>query len=1566
LLASESRLASYVAIASGQVPFDHWFALGRRLTMARGRQVLLSWSGSMFEYLMPLLIMPTFRGTLLDQTCQTAVARQIEYGRQSGVPWGISESGYNVTDVEGTYQYRAFGVPGLGLQRGLSDDLVISPYASVVALLVKPNSASANLRRMVEKSYLGPYGFYEAIDFTPTRIKDKESVRGEVVPAFMAHHQGMSLVAIGQAVLGSKMQGRFLSNPDFQAAVLLLQERIPKASALLVPHQREAMISHRISGPKAESDMRVFTNPNTAIPQVHLLSNGRYHVMVSATGSGYSRWHDLAITRWREDPCIENFGVFCFIGDLETRRSWSNSFQPTLRASPKYEAVFTPGRTEFRRQDHKIETHTEIAVSTEDDLEVRRIKLTNRSETVRSLQITSYTEVVLAPGITDELHQAFSNLFVVSEILPEYNAVLMTRRPRSLEEQPPWMFCLMHAADKMVGPCSFETDRARFIGRGRNVHQPAALDDWGPLSGTAGAVLDPCVAIRRTVELAVDSSGQIDLIIGLTSSRETALALILKYQDHRMADRVFEVAETHSQAVQGLLGVGATEARYYGQLASAVIFPVNVFRAPGSVLRRNHKGQSGLWGYAISGDLPIVLLRVSDTDNLHLVRDLLRAHAFWKTRGLLTDLVIWNEDATGYRRVLNEQILGLIAEGTEAHLLDKRGGVFVRNIDNFPEEDRVLLQSVARIVLRDVDGPLAQQLERRQRALPTPPVLISAPARFAPTPHEDVGLISLRDDLIFANGFGGFTPDGREYIIDLKPGRHTPAPWVNVIANARFGTVISESGSAYTWYGNAQLFRLTPWHNDSVSDPSGEVLYIRDETSGRFFSPMPWPRTSDTMYACRHGFGYSIFEHSEDELSSELTTYVAADAPVKFLVLKIKNHSGRDRKLSVFASFDLVLGDLRQRQAMHVVTELEPLTGAILARNRFNNEFHKTVVFLDSSEPMSSFSGDRTEFLGRNGDPAHPAAMQLRELSGRLGPGLDPGATIQVGLELDEGEMREIVFIFGAGSNTAEAIALIQHYRGVASARIALKEVWKFWNDTLGVIYAETPDDALNVLMNGWLPYQVLSCRMWGRSGFYQSGGAFGFRDQLQDCLALLHQAPDLARQHLLRCAEQQFVEGDVLHWWHPPGGRGVRTKCSDDYLWLPYAVSRYVTFSGDTGVLDEQVPYLTGRALNENEESYYDLPGRSDQTGTLYEHCTRAILNGLRFGVHHLPLMGNGDWNDGMNRVGHLGQGESVWLAFFLHEVLSKFTTVAKRRGDEEFAELCLTTAAELSDQIDKNAWDGEWYRRAYFDTGEPLGSVQNEDCRIDSLPQSWATIADVGDPEHKRLALDSLWEQLVNQDLRIVQLFTPPFELSSLEPGYIKGYPPGVRENGGQYTHAAVWAAMAFALAGRCDQAASLVSLLNPINHALDPAAVELYKLEPYVTAADIYSQPPHVGRGGWSWYSGSAAWFYRLLHEVILGIERETDILHFRPRVPASWTRFKVHYRYYQTFYHLEFTQAQSYQGPIRLTLDGHFLPESSLKLVNDRREHIVEVLFEARAIDCNQNVSEPTALVVEKGN
>jgi cyclic beta-1,2-glucan synthetase len=1534
LLASEARLTSFILIAQDELPQDHWFALGRQLTTHDGAMALLSWSGSMFEYLMPLLVMPTYEHTLLDQTYRAVVARQIEYGRQRGVPWGISESCYNITDVRGIYQYGAFGVPGLGLKRGLADDLVVAPYASVLALMVAPREACRNLEALTENGYHGAYGLYEAIDFTPTRVP-----RGKTcapLRSYMAHHQGMSLLALTYLLLNRPMQRRFLSDPCFKASELLLHERIPKVASPLQPHAAEVSAARRPPA-VATAAMRVFPSPHTSIPEVHLLSNGRYHVMANNAGGGYSRWKDLAVTRWREDATCDGWGMFCYLRDTVTGALWSSAYQPTRRPSKKYEAIFVQGRAEYRRCDEDIDSHTEIAVSPEDDVEVRRVTLMNLSPKTRTIELTSYAEIVLAPLNADLAHPAFSNLFVQTEILHDSRAILCTRRPRASGEEPPWMFHLMTTQGTLAGDTSYETDRAKFIGRCRSVANPAAFDEVGPLSNTDGSVLDPMVAIRQGVVIQSDTSANWHIISGMAETREAALALIAKYRDPSFAARAFEMAWSHSQLVVRQLQATEAEAQVYAQLASSIIYANPLRRAGAGILIRNRLGQSGLWTFGISGDLPILLMRIADVHRIDLVKQVLQAHAYWREKGLEVDLVILNEDFSGYRQVLQDRILGLITAGTEAHRVDKPGGIFLRRSEQLSEEERILLQTVARAILTDSAETLAEQVERRA------PVERKIP-RFAPTrsalPSTTLALPSR--ERVFFNGLGGFTTDGREYVISLGPGQTTPAPWANVLANSQIGTVISESGGAYTWVDNAHEFRLTPWHNDPVCDTSGEAFYLRDEETGQFWSPTPLPARGNGTYVCRHGFGYSVFEYAQLGINSELCTYVALDASVKLVVVKVRNRSGRARRMSVTGYWELVLGQWRHANLMHVITEIDPTTGALFARNVYNREFAGKTVFVNVSDAARTITGSRTEFLGRNGTPASPSAMRQTQLSDQTGASLDPCAALQVPFDLADGQERELVFVLGASNSAAEAQQLVRRFSGPASARQTLESVWEFWKRTLGVVYAETPDPALNLLVNGWLEYQTLAGRYWGRSGYYQSGGAYGFRDQLQDTAALLHAAPWTTREHLLRCAGRQFREGDVQHWWHPPTGRGVRTHCSDDYLWLPYATCRYVKMTGDTGVLDERVSYLEGRPVNADEESYYDLPQRSGEDGTLYEHCVRAIKHGLRFGAHGLPLMGCGDWNDGMNLVGEKGKGESVWLAFFLYHVLQHFAELARRRDDSEFADQCTNQAAQLQQNIELHGWDGDWYRRAYFDDGTPLGSATNEECRIDSIAQSWAVLSGAANPARAGLAMDRVDQLLVRRDQGLIQLFDPPFDKSALEPGYIKGYAPGVRENGGQYTHGAIWAVMAFAELGETERAWELFSLLNPIRHATNLTEVNRYKVEPYVVVADIYAVGPHTGRGGWTWYTGSAGWMYRLIVETLLGLRLEADHLWVSPRLPRAWESLKLHYRYRDTFYHITLKRVGAKAVPVgSVIMDGIEQPAAAIQLVDDRREHSVEV-------------------------
>lgn len=1545
LLASEARLASFVAIAQGMLPQESWFALGRLLTSSGGEPILLSWSGSMFEYLMPLLVMPNFQHTLLGETCKAAVSRQIAYGQSRTVPWGVSECGYNAFDAALNYQYRAFGVPGLGLKRGLAADLVIAPYASALALLVAPGEACANLERLAAAGIERPYGMYEAIDYTPSRLPRGQSYG--VVKSFMAHHQGMSLLALAHLLLDAPMQKRFAADPQCQATMLLLQERVPEVTASYAHtsiHPELKRASEILATP-----LRIFDTPDTPHPEVQLLSNGRYHVMLTNAGGGYSRWQNLALTRWNEDHTRDNWGTFCYIKDVATGEFWSTTYQPMCAAADSMQAIFSEERAEFNCRKHDYDTHMEIIVASEDDVELRRVRITNRAQSRRTIEVTSFAEVVLAPPIADDLHPAFSKLFVQTEIIPEQSTILCTRRPRSENEQTPWMLHTMAVHDVAVDDMSYETDRAAFIGRGRSVANPWAMTGGetcpANLSGRQGSVLDPIVAVRSRITLDAGQSVTIDMIFGVGAERETATGLMHKYRDRHIADRMFDMTWTHGQVLLRQLNASEADAQLYARLAGSIIYANASLRAQEHVLIQNRRGQSGLWGYAISGDLPIVLVKIESADGIDLVRQLLQAHEYWRLKGLAVDLVIWNEDQAGYRQLLHDQIIGIIAAGNGANLIDRPGGIFVRATDRIADEDRVLIQTVARVILSDTKGALSEQVEGPRVRKSKIPLLAPVPRlALAPAP---VVPPQPRPDLVFFNGLGGFTPDGREYVITTAVGsetqeQRTPAPWVNVLANPVFGTVISESGPAYTWSENAHEFRLTPWGNDPVNDLRGEAFYLRDEERGHFWSPTPSPGCGKTPYVTRHGFGYSVFEHTEHGIYSELWVYVAVDGAIKFSALKVRNICGRSRVLSATGYVEWVLGDLRSKSGMHVVTEVTPGKGTLLARNPYNTEFPDRTAFLTVvGDAVQSFTGDREEFIGRNGSLDAPAAMRRTQLSNRVGAALDPCAALQVAVTLAPGEERSIIFALGVGTNPDEANNLMQRFAGADAARAALDAVWGYWTRTLSAINVETPDPSFDMLVNGWLLYQTLSCRFFGRSATYQSGGAIGFRDQLQDAMALIHTRPDLLRAHLLLCAGHQFAEGDVQHWWHPPLDRGVRTHCSDDYLWLPLATCRYVTATGDTGVLDEPVHFIQGRALKADEESYYDLPRPSPQSGTLYEHCLKAIENGLQCGAHGLPLMKGGDWNDGMDLVGAKGQGESVWLAFFLYEVLNDFSVIAQNRGDALFAEHALTQAALLREQIAAHAWDGAWYRRAYFDDGSPLGSASNPECQIDSIAQSWSVLSGAGEADRARMGMASLDARLFDRTHRLVQLFAPPFDTAAMNPGYIKGYAPGVRENGGQYTHAAIWAAMAFAQLGDTVRAWEVLESINPVNHGRTPEEVAVYKVEPYVMAADVYAAPLHIGRGGWTWYTGSAAWMYRLMTESLLGITLENNQLRFTPCVPEHWDSFMVHYRYHETMYHITVTQGQEKADGIQVFVDGVAQDQHTVFLRNDLQMHRVDV-------------------------
>ena len=1530
LLASEARLGIFVAIAQGKLPQESWFALGRLLTNSGGDPILLSWSGSMFEYLMPQLVMPSYENTLLYQTNKATVKRQIEYGEQREVQWGISESGYNSVDANLNYQYKAFGVPGLGLKRGLEEDLVIAPYASMLALMISPTKACANLQSLSENGFEGKYGFFEAIDYTPSRVPRGSTY--SIVHSYMVHHQGMSFLSLAYLLLDKPMQKRFESELRFNATLLLLQERIPR-STIFYAHTSDIFETNTIS---SDVQVRTLTTANTRLPEIQLLSNGHYQAMISNAGGGYSRWKDIALTRWREDATKDDRGIFCYVKDVNSGKFWSNTYQPTLQIPKNYEAIFSQGHVEFRRNDFGIETNTEIVISPEDDVELRRIKIANKTQYVRVLEVTSYAEVVMTSQAADEAHPAFSNLFVQTEIVPEHNTIFCTRRPRSEEETPPWMFHLMQVNGGEAQAVSYETDRMQFTGRGKTLQHPQAIDNE-KLSGKDGSVLDPILSIRYRISIKPNQTATVDLVYGIADTKGACEGLMYKYKDKYLKNRAFELSWTHSQVLLRQINATEADAQLYNRLAASVIYTNAALRADPAVIQNNRRGQSGLWSHSISGDLPIVLLHVYEQESVELVRQLVQAHAYWRLKGLAVDLVIWNEDHGSYRQFLQEQILGLITAEAGRQGQEKLGNIYVRSADQISSEDRLLFESVARIIISDNKGSLLEQVTRQLTERPLGALL---EAKIIP-PFIQQNELSLPNDLQFSNGTGGFTRDGKEYKIIADKDKTTPAPWVNVIANPLFGTVLSESGSAYTWAINAHEYRITPWSNDPVSDVGGEAFYLRDEDTGNFWCPVPFPKKSNLPFVITHGFGYSIFEHAEEGIHSETTVFIDKDLPVKFVVLKIKNLSGSERKLSATGFLEIILGDVRSKTNMHISSEQDPVTGALLFQNHYNSAFaERTSFFKVDGGYNFSYTADRSEFIGRNRQLNNPQALYRKKLSGRVGAAMDTCAGLHIKFDLLNGAEKEIVFLIGSEVNMQEAKNLLQRFADKKMVVQSLLDAKEYWKRIVEAVQVTTPDPSLNILANGWLIYQTIACRMFARSGFYQSGGAFGFRDQLQDSLALLHTRPAMAREQILLSASRQFTEGDVQHWWHPPEGRGVRTRCSDDMLWLPFVVARYISATGDSDILQVPVGFLESRTLHEGEDSLYDLPVSLNMTGTLYEHCVRAIKYSHRFGEHGLPLIGAGDWNDGMDRVGNKGKGESVWLAFFLYDVLMKFSTIACNNGDILFSESCKKEALKLQSGIERSSWDGEWYRRAYFDDGTPLGSRENEECRIDAIAQSWSVLSCAGSEERKKMAMESLDKYLVKRDLKLIQLLDPPFDAQGPNPGYIRGYVPGVRENGGQYSHAAIWTLMAFAELEDREKVWELFSMIQPLNHAKDTGNVNTYKVEPYVMAADVYANESHKGRGGWTWYTGSAGWMYQFIIGSLLGLELQKNQLKFKPCFPLDWPSVSIRYKHGRSNYQV--TVFQQDTGEASWWRDGSDKRNGNIiELVDDGHEHIIEV-------------------------
>jgi cellobiose phosphorylase len=1553
LLASEARQTSYITIARGEIPPKHWFMLGRSLTVVDRFKGLVSWSGTMFEYLMPLLLMRSYRNTLLDETYSFVVKSQIKYGKQRDMPWGTSESAYHALDINLNYQYKAIGVPWLGLKRGLAEDAVVAPYATFLALMVDPKAAYDNIEIMKKEGLDGGYGFYEAADYTPDRLElDTKNI---VIKSFMAHHQGMSLMAINNYLNDDTMQHRFAKDPHVKAARLLLQEKVP-LNVVFTKDSKEKIPTSTGAAYSDKGSYRRFTAPDPVLPKAHVLSNGLYFVGLTDKGTGYSRTREVAVSRWRDDPIIDNYGTFFYIENLDLNKKWSAAYAPLNVLPENYEVVFTADKAAYKRTDGDIETLMEVVVASGDQAEIRRIKLINNGETACTLQVTSYFELVAAPHNSDTAHPTFSNLFVSTAFDPKHNVLLANRRTRHPSEKKRWVAGIPVIDGETCGAMEYETDRVQFIGRGRTTANPEIIERGKPLSNTVGSVLDPIFSMRSKVRVEPGNTARLFFVTAAAGSKEAVMELVEKYNQIEACDTAFWLAKTRSQVEAKYLNIKAQDMELYQDLISNILFNSPQRKKVEQEIKKNRIGQPSLWQYGISGDRPIVLLSLDKVDEMELLFEVLEAHEYWRLKNLKVDLVILSREENSYNNPLFSLITEIVYNTQTQDVMNRHQDVFILKTSNMKASEINLFFACAKMIFEGGSGSMEAQYSTSAAGVSTATIaaaqLIDRLTIQGEIPEFSqvetrMQVPSLKQaadeqvDLQFFNGLGGFGKAGKTYVITLEKNETTPAPWANVIANSNFGFLVTESGGGYTWCENSRENKLSKWSNDAVGDEPGEVFYLSDE-NGQRWSMTPLPIREDDPYTIEHGFGVTTFRHHSHGIEQELVQFVPVEGNIKINMIRLHNESQENKSLKMTYYMTPILGVSMSETGMHLVSS-QTENGMLLIENPYNREFADKVCFMETSVEKRSITGDRKEFFG-SGGMASPDALRSGTLSGTTGAGLDPCGAMQVEVSLGAMETAELVFVMGLADSQEEALTLAGSFKTADQARAALVEVERFWNEKLQVIEVETPDPSMNIMLNGWLQYQVISCRMWARSGFYQAGGAFGFRDQLQDSLSLAATWPSLARAQILKHASHQFEEGDVLHWWHEPTGKGTRTRISDDYLWLPYVTADYIGITGDWDILNSKAPYLQEAPLKDNEEDRYCQPLVGLETYSLYDHCIRSVENSLRFGEHGLSLIRGGDWNDGMNTVGIEGRGESIWLSWFLYATLQKIIPICREMGDGDRADAYALLAAKVAEAVETHGWDGDWYRRAYFDDGSPLGSAGNSECKIDSLAQTWSAISGAADPKRAVRAMHALENYLLLREEGIIKLLTPPFTEGIPDPGYIKGYLPGVRENGGQYTHAAAWAVVAFSKLGDGNKAWDSFRILNPINHTRTQRESWIYKVEPYVMAADVYGEPPHIGRGGWTWYTGAAGWMYKAGLESILGFNKQGDRLMIDPCLPEKWGAYSMRYTYIDTIYEIKVNNPDGIsKGVLQVSVDNELQKDLTIALVNDRKTHQVEVLM-----------------------
>ncbi|MVA79985.1 protein ndvB [Agrobacterium vitis] len=1496
LLASEARLTSLFAIAKGDLPTEHWYKLGRQVVPIGSRAALVSWSGSMFEYLMPPLVMQERQGGILNQTNNLIVKEQMNHGKRLNIPWGISEAAFNARDHALAYQYTNFGVPTLGLKRGLGQNAVIAPYASILASQYDPKAAAENLKKLRALGALGAYGFHDAVDFTPTRVPKGKTCA--VVYNYYAHHHGMSIAAIANVTFNGLLRELFHADPVIEAAELLLQEKAPREIPVMSA-KYEPQTPGKGQADLLRPEIRTITDPLSKDRELVLLSNGHYSVMLTATGSGFSRWNGLSVSRWKADPTEDRNGTFIFLRDTASGEWWSTTAAPRRAAEEKTRVVFSDDKAEFTKTVGDITSTVECVVATEHDAEGRRVTLLNTGTEDRFIEVTSYMEPVLSSDDNDNAHPVFSRMFVKTELGRKGDVIRIERNKRSPSDPD---ICVAHLVSDTSGPgrnTEFETDRYKFIGRGRTLAEAAAFDPNAVLSGSDGFTLDPIASFRRVLRVPAGKKVSVVYWTIAAPSRQEVDVAIERYRHPDAFNHEMLHAWTRTQVEMRHIGITSQQAAAFQQLGRYLVYPDMHLRADPETVRAGLAPQSALWPNSISGDYPIFAVRINDEMDTEVVREALSAQDYLQRHGVVTDVVILNERAASYAQDM-QHALEQLAEGMRTKQAE--GGqqhVFAVRRDLMDDSGWNAVLAAARVVLHARNGKITDQVTHAAELFAAPRGVDAIDADWYPPVPVMAGRTDLvapiidGSDLEFWNGYGGFAADGAEYVVRLGPGQSTPQPWINVISNDNFGFHIAAEGSGFTWSRNSRDYQLTPWSNDAVTNRTGEAFYVADLDSGEVVSPISAASNrQDVVYETRHGLGYSVFSTEAAGLAVELTVTVDQVEPVRFTRLTIRNTGDSTRRLRSYGYVEWILGNNPQKTAAFVLPSHDAETGALLATNPYSIDYSGRFAFLTAVETATGFASSRREFIGRHGDIKMPQAVAKGSpLSGSIDPEGDPCGALAFDITLQPGEEASVTFLLGDAESIEQARSVIAAAKAKGFDG-ALAEAKSFWGDFTGHIKVKTGDKAFDHMVNHWLPYQTLACRIKARAGFYQASGAYGFRDQLQDSLAFLLYRPELARDQILNAASRQFREGDVQHWWLPQNGAGIRSTISDDVVWLAYAVHSYVTATGDKAILDTDVSFLDGPTLALGRHDAFFKPEISAEKAPLYEHAARALdLAITRTGTNGLPLILGGDWNDGMNRVGVAGRGESVWLGWFLANALTVFTPFAEERKDSSRVKAWAKYLKSLKVALEKAGWDGDHYRRGYFDDGDPLGSDQSDECRIDAIAQSWSVLSGFAEPERQQQAMNSVVGRLIDDEVGIVRLFTPPFEKSRLDPGYIKSYPPGVRENGGQYTHAAIWTGLALSKLGRNDEAWKVFSMLNPVHHAETTDEADRYRVEPYVVAADVYGGPGYEGRGGWTWYTGSAGWLYRFALEGFLGIHRQGEGISLKPALPSSLSSYQA---------------------------------------------------------------------------